>query len=311
MKIFVTGGAGFIGSYMLDLIIKEGHEVTVYDNLSTGKIVFIEQYKNSINFVKDDIKNIEVLSKAMKGHDIVIHLAANAEVRYGASNPSVDLYEGIYGTFNVLEAMRKNDIKKIMYSSSSVVYGEAKVIPTPEDYGPLLPISIYGASKLGAEGFISAYSSTYGMNAWIYRFANIIGGRSGHGVIVDFIKKIRKDPSTLEVLGKGNQSKSYLLAEECVSAMWHIFNHANESLNVYNIGSLDQISVKEIAEAVIKEMGTPTKIVYTGTERGWPGDVISQKLSIEKLLKLNWRPKYNSYEAVLHTIKEVLKYNYI
>ncbi|MEM4729507.1 MAG: NAD-dependent epimerase/dehydratase family protein [Thermoplasmata archaeon] len=301
LRHFVTGGAGFIGSHLVDRLMEEGEEVTVYDNLSSGREEFIAHHsgKKGFRFVKADLLDVEALREAMRGHDIVHHLAANPDIRLGTSSPEVDLKQGVLATFNVLEAMRLTGVGKLAFSSSSVVYGEAERIPTPEDYGPLKPISIYGAAKLGAEGLITAYCHTFGMRAWIFRFANVIGPRSTHGVIYDFIRKLRANPRELEILGDGKQRKAYLLVGDCVNAMLHVIAHADDDVNIYNLGCEDQISVTRIAEIVVEEMGLEgVRFRYTGGERGWKGDVRAMLLSIDRLKALGWRPGTTSEEAV-------------
>jgi UDP-glucose 4-epimerase len=309
MKILVTGGAGFIGSHLVDRLVEQGHEVTVYDNLSSGKRGFISHHLNekNFNFVKASLMDFKKLKGAMRGQEFVHHIAANPDIRYGTEYPDFDLKQGTIATFNVLETMRLNDVKKISFSSSCVVYGEAKKLPTPEDYAPLMPISLYGASKLAAEGLISAYCHTFGFQSWIFRFANIIGERQTHGVIVDFINKLKKNPRELEILGDGKQSKSYLLVEECVDAMLYAIEKSNEKVNIYNLGSNNQISVTRIAEILCEEVGLRPKIRFTGTDRGWPGDVPTMMLDTKKINKLDWKTKHTSEEAVRVTIKSLLK----
>jgi UDP-glucose 4-epimerase len=311
MRYFVTGGAGFVGSHVVDRLMKEkGAEVTVYDNLSGGRLDFIEQYemKKNFTFIKGDLLDQETLDKVIKGHDIVHHLAANPDVRIGEKNPTLDIELGVKITSNVLEAMRLNNISKIAFSSSSVVYGEAEKFPTPEDYGPLMPISMYGAAKLGCEALITAYCHTFGFRSWIYRFANVIGPRGTHGILVDFINKLKKDPKKLEILGNGKQKKSYLTVEECVDAVMYIMNKARESVNIYNLGSDDQITVKRISEIVVEELGLDAKKVkfqYTGGERGWAGDVRFMLLDTKKIQKLGWKPKLDSEGAVRYALKNL------
>lgn len=306
MKCFVTGGAGFIGAELVAQLLKEGNQVTVYDNMSTGE--FVEEFKGNKNykFVKGDLLDLEKLKETMKGNDFIWHIAANADVRFGVERTRIDLEQGTIATYNVLEAMRVNEIKNIAFSSSSVVYGEAKQIPTPEDYGPLLPISLYGASKLAAEGLISAFSNSFGMTAYIFRFANIIGKRGTHGILVDFLKKIKQNPKELQVLGDGSQRKSYLLVEDCVDAMLYIVKHGKERINVYNLGGPDQISVKEITDTFVKETGFKGKVVYTGGKRGWVGDVPQMFLDVSKLNKFGWKSKHSSKEAIVTALKFLL-----
>jgi UDP-glucose 4-epimerase len=307
MKHFVTGGAGFIGSHVVDrLLTGKDDFVTVYDNLSSGKEEFIAHHKGKKNFkfVKGDLLDPKALGEAIKGHDMVHHLAANPDIRLGTANPDMDLKQGTVATFNLLEAMRLNGPKKLAFSSSSVVYGEAARIPTPEDYGPLVPISLYAAAKLGAEGLITAYCSTFEMQSWIFRFANVIGARSTHGVIFDFVAKLRKNPKELEILGNGQQRKAYLLVDDCVDAMFYIVGHAKDPVNIYNLGCEDQVQVTRIAEIIRDEMGLhDAKFRFTGGERGWKGDVRAMLLSIDKLKKLGWKPSSTSDGAVKVAVK--------
>jgi len=309
MKILVTGGAGFIGSHLVDQLMQRGHKVTVFDNLSSGRKKFISHHLNKKNFkfIKADILDFENVKKAMRGQELVHHLAANPDIRYGIEHPDYDLKQNTMTTFNVLEAMRLNGVKKISFSSSSVVYGEAEKIPTPEDYGPPTPISLYGASKLAAEGLITAYCHTFGFQSWIFRFANIVGKRQTHGVIVDFIEKLKKNPHELEILGDGRQSKSYLLVEECVDAMLFAVEKSSEKVNIFNLGSKDQVSVARIAEILCEEVGFNPKLRYTGTERGWPGDVPRMMLDVKKINRLGWDAKHSSEEAVRTAVKDLSK----
>ncbi|MCD6226339.1 MAG: NAD-dependent epimerase/dehydratase family protein, partial [Candidatus Aenigmarchaeota archaeon] len=289
MKILVTGGAGFIGSHLVDRLV-ETDNVTVIDNLSSGKREFVNE---KALLIKEDLLNSDKICKHFKGIDTVYHLAANPDVKIGAENTRIHLEQNIIATYNVLEAMRKNNIKKIVFTSSSTVYGSAPM-PTPEDYGPLRPESLYGASKLACEALISSYCYTFGMQSWIFRFANIIGERSTHGVIYDFINKLKKNPKELEILGNGKQEKSYLYVKECIDAMIFAVKHSNENVNIFNIGSEDTISVTKIANIVSEKMNLKPEFKFTGGERGWRGDVPKMFLSIDKIKELGWRPRYNS-----------------
>jgi len=307
MKCVVTGGAGFIGSHLVDRLLGQGHEVTVIDNLSSGRLEFIGHHfpDDRFNFVKQDISG-EQLIKDIKGSDIVYHLAANPDVRLGAEDTKVHLKQNIIATYNVLESMRTFGVKKIAFTSTSTVYGEASVVPTPEDYGPLMPISLYGASKLACEALISSYCYTFDMASWVFRFANIIGDRSMHGVIYDFALKLKKDPARLTILGDGRQSKSYLLVDDCVDAML-LAVQQHGRVNIFNIGSEDRIDVTGIARIVAREMGmNGVRFEYTGGDRGWAGDVPFMGLSIEKMKALGWRPKHNSEESVRLCIRSLL-----
>jgi len=285
-------------------------QVTVYDNMSMGEMKLIEHHMKDkrFKFIEEDLLDKKALEKAIKGHDFVHHIAANSDVRKGHGQPLLDLEQGPVATSNLLEAMRKNGIKKISFCSSSVVYGVPSVYPTPEEYGPTMPVSLYGAGKLGCEGLISAYTNTYGFQAWIFRFANIIGPRETHGILVDFINKLKKNPKRLEILGDGKQRKSYLTVEDCVDAMLHVIEHAKDPVNVYNLGSKDQIEVSRIAELLVRELGLKdVKFDYTGGEVGWIGDVKTMFLATEKLDKSGWRARMGSEEAVLYTIRALKK----
>jgi len=306
-RVLVTGGAGFIGSHLVDRLIGE-NEVRVYDNFSTGRMDFISQHLENKNFslVRGDLLDFDSLVKEAKGFDMVIHAAANPEVRI--SDSEIHLKQNILATYNVLEAMRLNQVSGIVFTSTSTVYGEAKVIPTPEEYGPLIPISLYGASKLACEALIMAYSHTFDMRSWIFRFANIVGSRSGHGIIHDFIRKLRTNPKSLEILGDGYQSKSYLHVDDCVEAMLHAVKHSSETVNIFNIGSEDTITSNEIARIVVEEMGLKNvAFTYTGGERGWRGDVTKMRLSIEKLKEIGWAPRYNSERSIREAARSLLR----
>ena len=314
LKIMVTGGAGFIGSNMISYILRKYNntELSVIDNLSTGKLEFIDAWIESprFHFFKEDLKNKERVYHILKKFrpDIVFHFAADPDVRKGASSPEINIKEGFLTTFYLLEAMRRANVKNIVFSSTSTVYGIAP-LNTTETYGPLLPISIYGAAKLGAEALISSYCGSFNFKAWIFRFANVIGPNSTHGVIFDFIKKLRKNPDVLEILGDGQQRKSYLFVRDCISAMIYVLENDCEkkSCEIYNIGSEDTISVKEIAEIVASKMGLSPELRYSGGRQGWIGDVPQMHLSIEKIKKLGWKPEKNSRESVESTVDLYLK----
>jgi UDP-glucose 4-epimerase len=242
------------------------------------------------------------------GIDIVFHLAANPDIRLGTEVTDTDLKQGTITTYNVLEAMRVSGTKKIAFASSSVVYGEASVMPTPEDYGPLFPISLYGASKLASEGLISAWVGTFDMQAWIFRFANVVGNRGTHGVIFDFVHKLKNDPTRLEVLGDGNQAKSYIEVRDCVRSMYHLVSTTDDALNYYNLGSGDVCSVRRIAEIVVEESGLPAvSIEYTGGSRGWAGDVPKASLAVERLNATGFESAYDSEGAIRYTAKALIE----
>ena len=312
-KIFITGGAGFIGSHLVDHLCKEGKEVIVFDNLSSGKLENLKEWlkKANFNFACEDLLKPASILKLLSECEAIFHLAANPEVRVGTADPKVHYEQNIAATFNLLEAVRRvGCVKSFIFTSSSTVYGDAEEIPTPEDYAPLKPISIYGASKLASEALITAYAHTYGFNAIIYRVANVIGPRAQHGVIYDFINKLSKNPKKLEILGDGTQRKSYLYIDDCIEAMLTGVNHLHNRVEIYNVGSEDQVNVKEIADIVCQEMGLrDVEYIYTGGVdggRGWKGDVKVMLLSIEKIKSLGWKPKLNSRQAVKRTVKEIL-----
>jgi UDP-glucose 4-epimerase len=309
MKVFVTGGAGFIGSHLVDKLLKRGDFVTSFDNLSSGDEEFFKQHKKNDNFrfVEADLLDFKKVTKEIKNHDVVFHIAANPFVRLGETQTRLDLEQGPIATYNILESMRQNKIKKIVFSSSSVVYAETPNIEIPETYGPTLPISLYGAGKLAAEGLISAFCGTFGFQAWIYRFANVVGIRGTHGVIVDFIDKLKKNPKELEILGDGRQQKPYLHVHDVVAGIIFGFENSNDKLNLFNLGCNSNTTVTRIAEMVVEEMNLKdVKFNYTGGIRGWAGDVPRFQLDISKIKKLGWKESNTSDEAVRKAIREVL-----
>ncbi|KKG09426.1 NAD-dependent epimerase/dehydratase family protein [Methanosarcina sp. 2.H.A.1B.4] len=311
-KILVTGGAGFIGSNLVDRLMERGNRVLVFDNLSSGQMEFIEHHLENPDFtlMKGDLLDQEAIESVCKGIDFVFHVAANPDVKLGASDTKVHFDQNILATYNLLEAMRKNGVKKIAFTSTSTVYGEASVMPTPESYGPLIPISLYGASKLACEALITSYSHTFDMQAWIFRFANIVGPRSTHGITVDFIRKLKENPCGLEILGDGKQEKSYLHVSECVHAILFAIEKSKEEVNIFNIGSEDTISATGIGKVIVEEMGlSDVDFTYTGGSRGWKGDVPRMRLGIEKLKAMGWRPAYTSERSVRETARELLSGN--
>ncbi len=313
-RVFITGGAGFIGSHLVDRLCGNNVEVVVFDNLSSGSLENIKRWLNSssFNFVHGDLLNPKEISDSLHGCETIFHLAANPEVRVGSKNPKVHYEQNVVATFNLLEAIRKvDDVETLIFTSSSTVYGEPDKIPTPEDYGPLKPISIYGASKLASEALITSYAHTYGFKAIIYRLANIVGSRTQHGVIYDFINKLMGNPKRLEILGDGTQTKSYSDVEDCIDAILTGASRCQGKTEIYNVGSEDQVNVKEIADIICEEMGlNNVDYVYTGGVdggRGWKGDVKFMLLSVEKIKRLGWKPKLNSRQAVIKTVKALLR----
>jgi len=313
----VTGGAGFIGSHLAERLLKEGYKVRIIDDFSSGKLENIQPIlcNPHLTVIQEDLKKPAKLMQIIKKSEIIFHLAANPEVRIGETDPKIHFEENILTTFNVLEAIRKakNPIT-IVFTSTSTVYGEASQIPTPENYAPLIPISTYGASKLACEALITAYAHTYNHRALVLRLANIIGPKSNHGVIVDFIRKIMSNPRELEILGDGTQEKSYMYIDDCVEAIMHLtskFNENPKTVDIYNVGSYDKITVKQITKIVAEEMNTPNiKFRFTGGVeggRGWKGDVKTMQLSIKKLIETGWKPNFTSKQAVRLAAKATIK----
>jgi len=312
-NVLVTGGAGFIGSHLVDRLMREGHNVTALDNLKSGSLNNLKRWLNHPRFtlVKADLKDAENIAEAVKNYSTIFHLAANPEVRIGETEPHVHFEENLLATVNLLEAVKNSSVKTLVFTSTSTVYGRASVFPTPENYAPLIPISTYGASKLGCEALISSYAHTFGFRGLILRMANTVGPRSHHGVVFDFVKKLKENSKSLEILGDGNQNKSYMYIDDCIDAIIHLTNVSLKGkVEVFNVGSPDQIKVKKIADIVAKEMKLE-KVYYVfkkGAEdgAGWIGDVKTMHLSIEKLIKTGWKPKYTSEQAVRLTTRFIL-----
>jgi UDP-glucose 4-epimerase len=313
LKAFVAGGAGFIGSHLVDRLIAEGAEVTVYDNLTSGKEEFIQQHQENrrFKFIKGDLLEPALLNKSMAAHDLVCHLAANPQASEGIRHTRLDLEQNTIATYNILESMRINKIGKILFTSSGTVYGETTGIPVDEEHGPLLPISLYGASKLACacEGLISAFANLFGMRAWIFRIGNVVGPRMTHGVICDLLQKIRKDPTTLEVLGDGYQTKPYIHINDCVDGLLLCLRRAQGTINLFNLAPSTTTTVRAIAEMVLDLISNKHATVrYTGGVRGgggWPGDVTKVYLDAKKAHDLGWTPKFTSDEAVARTIRSL------
>lgn len=302
----VTGGAGFIGSCLVDRLLREGHEVVVIDNLSSGNRDFLSGHGDRLDFRHADVLG-PGLAKHLKGADEVWHFAANPDVKIGAEDTRIHIEQNVIATNRVLEALMRNRIKRLYFTSTSTVYGEADQIPTREDYSPLEPISMYGASKLACEAMISSYCHCFGIQAVVYRLANVIGMRSGKGVIHDFIQKLRHDPARLEILGDGKQNKSYVYIDDCIDAMMLARLRSKLAYDVFNIGSPDQLSVNRIAEIVSAGMGLHPSLHHTGGKRGWVGDVPVMLLDTGKLRKMGWRARHKSEGAVRLTVDECLK----
>ncbi len=311
IRFLVTGGAGFIGSSVCDFLVSKGSHVVALDNFSSGSkenIAELLSGNGRFTLMKGDCKSLSDVKKAIQGVDSVLHLSANPEVRPDRTSPETCFNETLLATKVVLEAASQSRISHFVYASSSTVYGDAKLRPTHEDYSPLIPVSIYGAAKLGAEALIAGYSKVCGFNAYILRLANVIGPRSGHGVVPDFVAKLRKDPKRLEILGDGTQTKSYLYIDDCVDALLRVISRT-DGVAVYNVGSEDQANVMRIAEIVCHEMGVAPAYDLTGGVdggRGWVGDVKQMLLDVGRLKSLGWAPRYSSEEAVRVTVKRIL-----
>lgn len=302
MKILVTGGAGFIGSHLVEKFLNKKCKVVVLDNLSSGRLEFMTDFFDNKNFELYQIDLLkDRLDRYFDGVDEVWHLAANAEVRKYDMKTFI---EQIEMTKNVLEAMKRNGVKKIVFTSSSVVYGEAirNGKPTPENY-QFNPISLYAASKIACEALIQAWCSLNNRQAWIFRLANVVGPRLTHGVIFDFVNKLRKNPNELEILGDGNQKKSYIYVDDCIEAMIFARRKSNDQINIFNVGNEDWITVKEIAKIVSRKMGLKPELRFTGGDRGWPGDVPLMLLDISELKLLGFELRYNSREAIEKTVE--------
>jgi len=304
MKYIVTGAAGFIGSNLVDRLIKDGHCVLGIDNLSTGRIEFLKTSLASerFTFLDGDITNKEFLEASFKGWDFVYHLAANADVRFGLNHPYKDIEQNTIGTFNVLEAMRANNIFKIGFSSTGSVYGESSQIPSPENAPFPIQTSLYGSSKLSGEALITSYCEGYKFEANIFRFVGILGERYTHGHIYDFYQKLKRDPSQLEILGDGKQKKSYLYVQDCIEAMLTAEEKMIDNINIYNLGVDSYCEVMDSVKTICNELKISPKLRFTGGERGWVGDNPFIFLETSKIRSLGWTPKLSIQEGVIKTI---------
>lgn len=314
MKILVTGGAGFVGRNLISSLIKEGNSIIVIDNSSSNHNDKLKNFLDSKNltFYELDCINCNEIKNEISQCKIVYHFAANPDIRKSQSDPDLDFKNNIQSTYNLLKCISESsNLKKFIFSSSSVIYGEPTIIPTPEDYGPLKPISVYGATKLSNEGMISAFSYKFNFQSIIFRFANIIGPDSTHGIIFDFINKLRNDQTKLEILGDGNQSKSYLHISDCINGISVALKLAKGTTDIFNLGSNDQITVNEIAKIIIEEMNLKNvKIFYNdlmNNGRGWSGDIKTMLLDCNKISLLGWKPQYTSSGAIRGTVKQFLK----
>ncbi len=305
MNFIVTGCAGFIGSTLVDRLLVEGHKVTGIDNFSTGQHRFLEGALSNPAFrlVNADLLELNDLKKAFKGGDAVFHLAANADVRFGTDHPRKDLEQNTVATYNVLEAMRANGVKKIAFSSTGSVYGEASVVPTPED-GPFpIQTSLYGASKAAGEGLIAAYCEGFEFQSWIFRFVSILGERYTHGHVFDFYQKLSIDPTRLLVLGNGKQRKSYLYVQDCIDAILLAMDKAADKVNIFNLGVDGYCEVNDSIGWICGELGVNPKLEYSGGDRGWIGDNPFIFLDTKKIQALGWKPKFGIRDGVIKTVE--------
>jgi UDP-glucose 4-epimerase len=310
-RLAVTGGCGFIGSHLVDRLISEGHEVVIVDNLSTGQMPFAEAALNTgaATLIRADVKDLDALLSAFEGCEEVYHLAANADVRFGPEHPRRDLDENTIGTFNVLEAMRRRGISRVAFSSTGSVYGEAAVIPTPEDAPFPLQTSLYGASKLAGEGLIAAYAESFGFTARIFRFVSILGERYSHGHVFDFYNRLLAEPSELHVLGNGKQRKSYLYVDDCIDAIRIAMRAEGPRVAVLNLGQDHYCEVNDSIGWITGHLGVSPRLVYSGGDRGWIGDNPFIFLDCSKMRSLGWTPRLTIREAVIRTV-DYLKANH-
>lgn len=309
MRYFVTGGAGFIGSNMVDRLLSEPeNEVVAYDNFSTGRREFLEGALKNERFtlVEGDTLDLDHLTEAMKGADFVFHFAANADVRMGTEHPRKDLEQNTIATYNVLEAMRANGIRRIGFSSTGSVYGEAEVIPTPEGAPFPIQTSLYGASKLACEGLLGAYAEGFNFQVYIFRFVSILGERYTHGHVFDFVKKLNADPTKLHILGNGKQRKSYLYVKDCMEAILTVIRNANEKVNIFNLGTDQYCEVNDSVGWICKRLGVTPEFTYAGGERGWIGDNPFIYLDTKKVRSLGWAPKATIEDGVVKTVEYLL-----
>ena len=314
-KFIVTGGAGFIGSHIVHRLLGAGHEVRVVDKISLDQAIRLQSISNDkkFSYYQRDLSQVETLESDFRGFDAVVHFAASADISLGQKNTDLDLKQGTIVTWKVLEAMRLCNIKKIIFSSSSTVYGFPIKVPTTEDTGMMFPASLYGASKLASEALISAFCYLYDMKCWIFRFGNVIGNDTARGVIFDLVHKLKKNRDELEVLGNGEQVKDYVNIDDCIDAILHAFSKTDEKINVFNLSSGTILSVKDVVKIILEEMNlTSTKIRYTGGPQGWggggwAGDVKIVHYDISKLRKIGWSPKLSSADAVRLAVKGTIK----
>jgi UDP-glucose 4-epimerase len=313
-KVFVTGAAGFIGSNLVDRLLKDGYKVVGWDNRSTGRIEFLNDALNNPNFtlIEGDNLNVSALSESMIGCDVVFHLAANADVRFGLNHPSKDLNQNTIATFNVLQSMKDRGIKKIIFSSTGSVYGESKKIPTPENDEFPIQTSLYGASKVACEALIQAYSEGYGFESYIFRFVSILGERYTHGHIFDFYKQLIEHPEYLNVLGDGTQRKSYLYVQDCVDAMLHVLTLNSENkVNIYNLGTNEYVQVNDSVRYIVEHLNLNPEIRYSGGNKGWIGDNPFIFLDTTKIRNTGWNAKLTIKQGIISTLTWLQKNQWV
>jgi UDP-glucose 4-epimerase len=304
VRYIVTGAAGFIGSNLVDRLLADGHDVVGYDNFSTGQQRFLDGARSSARFtlVEGDTLDRDALGRAFKGGEFVFHLAANADVRSGTVHPGKDLEQNTIATFNVLEAMRANGIRRLAFSSTGSIYGEPQVFPTPEDAPFPVQTSLYGASKLAGEGLIAAYCEGFGFNACIFRFVSILGERYSHGHVFDFYRNLGENPGVLRVLGDGQQRKSYLYIQDCLDAMMMATVASTSGVSVYNLGTDEYCQVNDSIGWITGHLGLSPRLEYTGGERGWIGDSPFIFLDCRRIRSLGWAPKLSIRDGILRTL---------
>jgi UDP-glucose 4-epimerase len=305
LRYFITGCAGFIGSHLVDRLLMQGHEVVGYDNLSTGLFKFLqgaEQF-SSFKFIHADCLDQTTLQASIPAHcDGIFHFAANADVQYGINHTEKDLQQNTIATFNILEAMRIKRVKKIIFSSTGSVYGEADLIPTPENAPFPIQTSLYGASKVAAEALIQAYSEAFDIQAYIFRFVSILGERYTHGHVFDFYQKLESDPTKLKILGDGNQSKSYLYVQDCIDAILVALKKSNEKINIFNLGTNAYCQVKDSVSWIAAELDITPELSYSGGKQGWIGDNPFIFLDCQKIRSLGWEPKLTIQQGIIKTL---------
>jgi len=311
---FLAGGAGFIGSHFTDrlLRVKVARKVTLFDNFSSGREWHFEEHRargdERLRVLRGNVNNLDVLTDAMSGHDVVIHLASNPDISRAAIEPEIDFYQGTLLTNNVVEAMRKSGVTRLLYASGSGVYGEMGDKAPSEDYGPLRPVSTYGASKLAGEALIASYCAMFGLTACVFRFGNVVGARQTHGVGFDFVRRLSANPKRLQILGDGQQSKTYIHVSDVVDAVLTASEQVKTGFAVFNVATDDAVTVTEIAEMAVECLGLGKKprFEYTGGDRGWKGDVPVVRLDSQRIRLLDWQPKMNSREAMYRSLKELI-----